>query len=727
MNTTDKTLRGTIIFGLVAALFVPFFVSANLFFPFITGKNFAFRIIVELISIAYIVLALRDRNYRPRKSAILFSFSAFMVIIGLADIFGANFFRSFWSNYERMEGYVAMIHYFLYFIILGSVLKTPKAWSIFLNTSIVASTLMAFYALLQVAGKFTINQGGSRADGFFGNATYLAAYMLMHFFITAIFAYRHRVNKKALTTYSIVMLLQLLALYHTATRGAILGLIGGLFIAFVVYGIEAVRTKKVSLKIPLIGLVAIVLFVGGFFAVRNSKFVQDSQVLSRFANISLTEQTTESRFIIWNMSFKGFLERPILGWGQDNYNLVFNKYFDPQLWKQEPWFDRAHNIFFDWLIAGGLLGLIAYLGMFATSLSSVFSHRHEFSSEEKAIFAGFFASYFASNMFVFDNYASYLIFFTVLAYLHSHIVSKGKLVREESNGQNKLAHEVFGALGVVVLVVSLYFVNVKPLLAANTLLNALLPQEKGIIQNLALYQKAIGYKTFGTNEATERLIETASQVNAADQSKVDPAVRKQFIDLARLEISKRTEESPNDARYQVFLGMFLSRIGEQGLPALLKAEELSPGKQSIKLEIANVYAMRGEMQKALDEAKKAYDLAPEFPDAFTAYVSALIGSGKVDEGEKLLATRPEVNFADGQIINAYARSKSFGKLIDIWKKVILKDPSNTQARVALAASYLESGNRAMAISTLEEVIKLTPSFKEQGTYFINEIKAGRKP
>ena len=84
---------------------------------------------------------------------------------------------------------------------------------------------------------------------------------------------------------------------------------------------------------------------------------------------------------------------------------------------------------------------------------------------------------------------------------------------------------------------------------------------------------------------------------------MDPAVRKQFIDLARLEITKRTEESPNDARYQVFLGMFLSRIGEQGLPALLKAEELSPGKQSIKLEIANVYAMRGEMQKALDEAK----------------------------------------------------------------------------------------------------------------------------
>ena len=29
------------------------------------------------------------------------------------------------------------------------------------------------------------------------------------------------------------------------------------------------------------------------------------------------------------------------------------------MWGQEPWFDRSHNIFFDWLINAGLLGLLA--------------------------------------------------------------------------------------------------------------------------------------------------------------------------------------------------------------------------------------------------------------------------------------------------------------------------------------------------------------------------------
>ncbi len=47
--------------------------------------------------------------------------------------------------------------------------------------------------------------------------------------------------------------------------------------------------------------------------------------------------------------------------------------------------------------------------------------------------------------------------------------------------------------------------------------------------------------------------------------------------------------------------------------------------------------------------------------------------------------------------------------------------------ITLTAAYLQAGDRADAIATLEEIIKLQPSFKDQGTYYINEIKAGRNP
>jgi hypothetical protein len=52
------------------------------------------------------------------------------------------------------------------------------------------------------------------------------------------------------------------------------------------------------------------------------------------------------------MALKGIAERPVLGWGQENFNYVFNKYYNPQMFGQEEWFDRTHNVVLDWLIAG---------------------------------------------------------------------------------------------------------------------------------------------------------------------------------------------------------------------------------------------------------------------------------------------------------------------------------------------------------------------------------------
>ena len=54
----EKTLRGIVILGIFALPFIVFIVANNLFFPYITGKNFAFRIIVEIITGAWLALSL---------------------------------------------------------------------------------------------------------------------------------------------------------------------------------------------------------------------------------------------------------------------------------------------------------------------------------------------------------------------------------------------------------------------------------------------------------------------------------------------------------------------------------------------------------------------------------------------------------------------------------------------------------------------------------------------
>ena len=72
--------------GLYAVLVIPFIVADSLFFPYITGKAFAFRIIVEVIFGLWLILCLKEKEFWPRRSWLLGSVGALVVVLLLADI-----------------------------------------------------------------------------------------------------------------------------------------------------------------------------------------------------------------------------------------------------------------------------------------------------------------------------------------------------------------------------------------------------------------------------------------------------------------------------------------------------------------------------------------------------------------------------------------------------------------------------------------------------------------
>ena len=118
MSNSFKSVSLWIIkIGLFIVPFIPLYVSRVLFFPYITGKAFAFRILVEIAFATWLFLAIFYKEYRPKKSALLIALSAFILIVTLATIFGVNPYKSFWSNYERMEGLVTYLHLFAYFLV----------------------------------------------------------------------------------------------------------------------------------------------------------------------------------------------------------------------------------------------------------------------------------------------------------------------------------------------------------------------------------------------------------------------------------------------------------------------------------------------------------------------------------------------------------------------------------------------------------------------------------
>ncbi|MEX1003137.1 MAG: hypothetical protein WDZ35_13550, partial [Crocinitomicaceae bacterium] len=220
MNT--QTLRRIVIAGLFLVPFIPFLVSGSFFFPFIVLKAFTWRIIVEVIFVAWLLLALLDERYRPKKSCLLYTVLAFLVVVGVANLFGVAPLKSFWSNFERMEGFISLLHLGAFFLVASSVFD-EGLWQKWWKTSLVASLLMAFYALFQVLGVISPNQAGARVDGTFGNTIYLAVYMLFHIFIALLFMWREWRNSAMRMVYGLLIVFQLYILYHTATRGAILG------------------------------------------------------------------------------------------------------------------------------------------------------------------------------------------------------------------------------------------------------------------------------------------------------------------------------------------------------------------------------------------------------------------------------------------------------------------------------------------------------------------------
>ncbi len=731
MDTT-RFLRYSIFTMLFCIPFIPLIVLNGTFFPFIVGKNFAFRIFVEIALGLWVALMLVDRSYRPKLSPVFWSVVAFAVAIFVADLFGMNFWKSFWSNFERMEGYITILHLFAYFVVASSVFNTEKLWHRFFNTNLAVSVLISIFGLFQLAGWFTINQGGVRLDGTFGNATYLAIYMVFNLFIAAwlMLSYKGKSLKWVRGIYGAIILLELVILFYTATRGAILGLIGGVFLSAILLALT-MRGNPHIRKISYGTIIGLVVLVGGFMLIKNTSFVQHNEVLSRLATISL--EGGQTRFEVWNTAWQGVKEHPIFGWGQENFIYVFNEHYNPNMYAQEAWFDRVHDVVLDWLIAGGLVGLIAYLSMFGAALFGLwFSKRSKdaFSPLERNLITGLFAGYFFHNIFVFDNILSYILFFSLLAFIHYRLTTKGldpDLSDKRAKGTG-LPAQVVLPVSLVLTVVIFYFANWNGIMTNVTLIKAISPAEGGVAQNLEYFKKAISYHGLGMQEVKEQLLQTGITVSRANG--VDAKLKQDFLTYARTQMDEELVSNPNDARLQVFMGSFLSGAGspEEALPYLQKAIEQSPSKQIILFELGQTQIQLGKYQDAVATFKKAYELAPAFQQAAVNYAAALIYAGNLDGASKILTPlfgTMAVN--NDQLLAAYYASKHYDLVLQIWQARVASDPNNLQYHVSLAAAYLVSNRRADAISELQKAEALDATFKQQADYYISEIRAGRNP
>ena len=719
--------------GLFAVPFLTLYVANDYFFPFITGKNFAFRIIVEVVFAAWTILCLLDAKYRPKFSWVLVALSTLLIVMFFANLFGQHPESSFWSNFERMDGYVTLVHLFLYTIVLASVMTDKKSWNWYLHATLLAAFITALYGVAQYAGMVGTLEG-RRIESLLGNPAYLAIYMFFHVFIAFWMFVESRVTLHRVI-YLLLAVLFTYALVYSATRGTVLGFgigVGVMVTYIMLFGAKYREFRKYAIGVFILLALGVGLLTFG----KNTAFVQGDNTLARIANINLTEDL-KVRGTIWKMAWEGVKERPILGWGQGNFNYVFNQKFDPFIYNQEQWFDRAHNIIFDWLVAGGFLGLIAYLGIFIACVYYLFlepllrKDNETFNVLERGVLLGILVGYLAHNLVVFDNIISYIFFGLILALIHSRVATVMPEVQKFKIDQKLVSQFVAPVIAVLVVVI-IYTTQIPGMQAAGDIIDGYrAPDAKS---RLEAFKRAADRGSFAKQEVAEQIAQQA--MNIARDTRIEESVRQEYVELAITQLNDLAASKPGDARVHVFMGTFYRVLGDLKVAAeqMALARSFSPTKPSIISQQGIIAYSQGNIEEARDLFKEALLLDERNAEA-REYYAAMLFLNKQGEEAKSLAADEEIlkGFASNDfLLSAVNQVQDYEFLIELYKIKIEQNLEVEQKQIdqnwtSLAFLYSQVGDKDAAVATLRDAAVKRPTFAKKANCLADNIEADKAP
>lgn len=698
--------------------FLALYVADGLYFPFIAGKNFGFRILVEIALAGWIVLALADKRYRPQWSWLIGAFALLVSWTLIADLLAPNTHKALWSNFERMDGWVTLVHVFALFLVAGSVLTVDKLWRKWWLTFISATALVCGYGLLQLFGLAQIHQGSTRLDATLGNSEYLAGFLLLAIGITLwqALATKTREQKWLRNSLFALVALEVLILFGTGTRGTALALVAAAVFGGLLRAFEAGKRGRKGAAIFLAGLIVL---AGGFYAVRDASFIQNNPNLSRIANISISDLDT--RFTIWGMAIEGIGDRPLAGWGHEGFNYVFNTYYEPSLYAQEPWFDRAHNIYLDWAITGGIPALLLFLFLGVSAAVAVYRSR-ELESWERVLILSTLAAYAIQGLAVFDNLFTYVPMAMLLAYAHS--LRARPIARLEKAGElQKITLETVAAPAVLVCALLLiYMVNVPSYAAGKELIRGLTPQGT-IEERLGYFRSALEREPFATQETREQLLQFAQSVAAG--SDVSNADKTEVVSYAAEQMEIEIARAPEDARLRILYAGFLRNIGQfdAAREQAAIARTLSPEKQTMLLEQGVIEWQAGNLEAARDFFAEAYALAPEGSD-FAIYAAAgRIISSDIPGGKQLLQDHFGTTTISSMVLAlAYQEAAAWNDLVEVMR-AYAAERGDAQSGYQFAIALAQAGRIAEARTQVRALMSTYPETSAEGAALLLQLGA----
>ena len=708
-----------------------FYLKASVY-PYILSKTLFFQSLVELLFSAWLLLVFFDKRYRPKLTPLTKSLLVFLAAIFVTSIFGVDFHRSFWSTYERMFGIFTIFHLAALALVISS-LGDEIPWRKLLYASLFTAALIDILSILQLNIKnLLLEEPVGRPGATFGNPTFFAGYLMFHIFIALYFLMERRRSKsKSILPYLFFagsFILSLVVLFLTETRGDILGLVAGVLVLLVLFFFRPPALSRIEgpdfgqiLRRRWIYLYLIVLILGlgaAFWATRGSSVWSSIPGIGRFRDISASSPGLQPRLVALRSAWNGFLDRPFSGFGWDNFNVVYNKYYDPrtlELSYTETRFDKPHNFFMEDLATGGIVLTLAHLALLVLLAVESLKLKDKYFGQ---IIVASTAAYFVRSLLIFDTIGPALILYVLLGFVDGRRKAEDSEERyarqNEKSGQTERKVNLLAAcvsLGLALVVV--WELNAPTAKASYWEFNAFMDLAHGRPrEGIADFKKTLDFPSpYRWNFARD----FSTAITEAYFYNPD-TIPKEAAWQAIREMEKVAREHPHDAYNHYALVDMYNQVSDLDPDNFLNAAEkeaaialkLSPNRQEVYFSLAKTKTLKKDYVAALDILKKALALSDKVPDAHFYYGVVAYADGDQVTGYKELKTaiamgRKWKNFYEPRTVaDFFADSGHLDEAIDLYKKALDLGPAEVETKIKLGVAYFYANQYDLAKKYLKE-------------------------
>lgn len=655
----ENFFLGTIRICSYLILFTPLIVNSNFFFPFVAPKSLYFMALSQIIFFFWLALIFINSKYKPKFNLLLLGLLIYLFSFTFSSIFGVNPSYSFWSKYERMSGLLMQLHLFGFFLALSSTFN-EEDFKKFFAFSIILAIWAGIYAV------YNVENQTMRGGGYLGNESFLGTYLLFNCFFALylVFTTKDFLKKIFCACFLILLILLLLTgvslknlsfseaifaiLFKTGARAAKISLYGGLIFLFLFWLVFSKRKSFQLLGISIL-LPSVILI---FFALYSIMFLPHSYLRQ------LLEKEVGSfggRFFVWEIAKKGFFEKPIFGWGPENFEYAFYKYYNPCFGTEpcgyDTWYDRAHNIVFDTLSTTGILGLISYFFLFFCTFFVLWKNflKQKISFWPLGIFVSLFIAYFVQNLTVFDMVSSFLMLFLSFAFIASFEQ------KEDEEEEKSTPNFGFIFLAIILFFLSFLYFIFFPFLS-NTALISAIKAEPFSKERIALYKKATSFSPLGKFQIKQHFAQEAQRSieslfsSQKDSSQFIPLGAKEELEVSIKDLQDNIRQCSQDYRSYLMLGQLLTYFSVFDKTKIIEAEkilqkaiELSPKNQKGYLGLAQNVFYQGKTEEALSLVQKAIDLEPNLPDSYFFFLKIAAATKKtelIEEKYEIIKSNP---------------------------------------------------------------------------------------